>query len=328
MGQIDSAKPQISVIIPAYNAESWLARCVDSVLDQTYANVEVIIVDDGSVDGTAEIADACAAANPRVKAVHQSNKGLSGARNTGIERARGEKLYFLDSDDFIDSDHLEVLARTMAETGALMVVGGITEVDGDGALLSSVLVEPCVVDEKGYWDSFEAGCMRGQYNEYIVSCGKLFNKSIFDTERFDEGKIHEDEIIIHRLVSRAGRVAFANTAGYNYVRTAGSISHSPSASALLDSAEGILARCSHFEEQGWWDNAYEALIQVRGPLSLAVECDAAALSDDRARGIKKQWFSAFRRIARKISGKSKSKAGCLLFALSPRLFVATRRVKR
>lgn len=326
--QYSMANSLISVIVPAYNAVGWLARCVDSVLGQTYANVEIVIVDDGSSDGTARIADACAAADPRVRAVHQSNKGLSGARNTGIEHARGDKLYFLDSDDFIDSDHLETLARAMAETGAPMVVGGITEVDEAGTLLSSVLVEPCVVDEKGYWDSFEAGCLRGQYNEYIISCGKLFDKSIFDIERFDEGKIHEDEIIVHRLVSRAGRVAFANTAGYNYVRTAGSISHSPSLSALLDSAEGILARCSHFEKQGWWDNVFEALIQVRGPLSLAVECDAAALSDDRFRNIKKQWFSAFRRAARRIPGKSKSKVGCLLFALSPRLFVATRRMKR
>lgn len=103
----------ISVIVPVYNVERYLRRCVDSILHQTYRNLEVLLVDDGSTDASGAICDEYAAQEECVTAVHQKNGGLSAARNTGLERAQGTYLCFVDSDDFLDSRMLETLCRDL-----------------------------------------------------------------------------------------------------------------------------------------------------------------------------------------------------------------------
>ena len=103
---------QISVIVPVYNVEGYLARCVDSILGQTYENLEVILVDDGSRDGSGALCDAFARQDHRVKVIHKPNGGLSSARNTGIDAAQGEYLAFVDSDDWLEPDaYAQMLAR-------------------------------------------------------------------------------------------------------------------------------------------------------------------------------------------------------------------------
>ena len=324
----ENVRPLVSVIVPAYNAEGCLERCVRSVLVQTLGDLEVIVVDDGSADGTGALAVRLAADEARVRVVHRENGGLSAARNTGIDNARGELLYFLDSDDYIAPDVLEKLRLTMVETGAPMVVGGLVKVDEDGSALSRVVVEPAVVDERGYWDGYERVYQAEEHGEYVVSCGKLFDRRLFDDERFDEGKIHEDEFIIHRLVGAAGKVAFADTDGYSYVQTAGSIMHVPKASSYLDTVEALLARGSYFETRGWYDLAFTSICEARGGLSLAVETNRAVLKGERFSELKSRWGVAIRRIARKVPGNNGRKAACALFAASPSLYMAIKKTGR
>ena len=114
----------ISVIVPVYNVERYLRRCVDSILHQTYRNLEVLLVDDGSTDASGAICDEYAAQEECVTAVHQKNGGLSAARNTGLERAQGTYLCFVDSDDFLDSRMLETLCRDLQEQNADVAVVG------------------------------------------------------------------------------------------------------------------------------------------------------------------------------------------------------------
>ncbi len=317
-----SEKPLVSVIVPAYNVERWIERCVESVLAQTLADLEVIVVDDGSPDNAGALADAIAERDPRVRVIHQKNGGLSAARNVGIESARGSLLYFLDSDDYIDPDCLEVLRGAMVGTGAAMAVGGLVEVDEAGKELQRVLVEPKVVDERGYWDSFEADHQGEEYVEYIVSWNKLYDRSIFDHERFDVGKLHEDELIIHRLVARAGKVAFANTSGYRYVQTTGSIMHTPKPGPFLDAAEGFLARSVYFEERGWTDLAFSALCEARGSLVQCLETNPDSISDERFLKLKAGCFASQARFAPKTRREVKRRFDGLFFTFAPRLYVA------
>lgn len=114
----------ISVIVPVYNVERYLRRCVDSILHQTYRNLEVLLVDDGSTDASGAICDEYAAQEERVTAVHQKNGGLSAARNAGLERAQGTYLCFVDSDDFLDSRMLETLCCDLQEKDADVAVVG------------------------------------------------------------------------------------------------------------------------------------------------------------------------------------------------------------
>lgn len=320
----EAGMPLITVVVPAYNAENCLERCVESVLRQTLSDLEFIIVDDGSTDGTGVLADMLAERDRRITVIHQKNKGLPGARNTGIDNAKGRLLYFLDSDDYIAPDVLEVLHDAMKESGAPMIVGGITKVDGSGRILSRILIEPKTVGERGFWEDFEAEGGSETCIEYIVSWGKLFDKRLFDNERFDDGKIHEDEFIIHRLVARAGKVAFVSSVGYSYVQTAGSIMHTPRPSAFLDTTEALLARGSYFGRRGWNDLILTPLCLARGGLAAAAELDRATLDERRFKELRGQWLAAFRGAMFKAPGDIRRKMGCLLFAVSPTIYSAIR----
>ena len=121
--------PLISVIVPVYRVEEYLERCVKSILSQTYKNLEVILVDDGSPDQCPAICDACAEKDARVKVIHQENKGLSGARNAGIDAASGEYLAFVDSDDYVSPHFIEELYQLLQDTGCVLHLPG-RESDG------------------------------------------------------------------------------------------------------------------------------------------------------------------------------------------------------
>ena len=120
--------PRVSVVVPIYNVEPYLKKCVESLLSQTLEDIEILLVDDGSPDRCGEIADEYAAREPRVKAFHQKNAGLGPARNTGIEHATGEYVGFVDSDDWVDSQMFERLYSAAAKCDADIVVGGHRDV--------------------------------------------------------------------------------------------------------------------------------------------------------------------------------------------------------
>ena len=132
----------ISVIVPVYNVERYLRRCVDSILHQTYQDLEVLLVDDGSTDASGAICDEYAAQEERVTAVHQKNGGLSAARNAGLERAQGTYLCFVDSDDFLDSRMLETLCRDLQEQDADVAVVGFRTFEREEELAPAELAVP------------------------------------------------------------------------------------------------------------------------------------------------------------------------------------------
>lgn len=119
---MDNMQPIVSVVVPVYNVEKYLCRCIDSILNQTFTDFELILADDGSTDSCGAICDAYAAKDSRVKVIHRKNGGVSAARNTGLDAAEGEYIAFVDSDDYIDRDFLQVLVSAMEEVNADVVV--------------------------------------------------------------------------------------------------------------------------------------------------------------------------------------------------------------
>ena len=186
----------ISVIVPVYNIKEYLARCVDSILVQTWENLEILLVDDGSDDGTEKLVDELAKKDARIRVFHKQNGGSSSARNLGIDKARGAYLGFVDSDDYIEPFMYEKLYRAIQETGMPIAQGGRREIDEQGNLLPDICIPP---DEQTVYDGEtfirELLLHRGDCS----FCTKLTDASLFKDRRFPDGKLNED---FHPYINR------------------------------------------------------------------------------------------------------------------------------
>ena len=207
--------PLISVIVPVYRVEEYLERCVESILSQTYENLEVILVDDGSPDRCPAICDAYAGKDARVKVIHQENKGLSGARNAGIELAAGEYLAFVDSDDYVSPHFIEALYQLLQETGCAIgqcrfsyVKGEKLTEEGDSAF--------CIYRGESLMEQLYGPEEKATY--FVVAWNKLYRAELFKKTgiRYPEGRIHEDEATPYRLFHEARKMAFLDKAMYGY----------------------------------------------------------------------------------------------------------------
>lgn len=211
----------ISVIIPVYNVEEFLARCVDSILAQTYRNLEVILVNDGSKDTSGAICDIYGARDKRVTVIHKENGGLSSARNAGIEAATGEYLSFIDSDDWIEPDAYEHLMGLMERYQVKLVCGG--NMDVDGATGTKTLGLTPKKEEVITAEEFVGRMFLWQGCDSSV-CDKIFHRSLLENFRFPEGQVSEDVAITYKIVLGAQRAAMSDRPFYNYYHRVGSIS--------------------------------------------------------------------------------------------------------
>ena len=210
----------VSVIIPAYNVEQYVERCVYSVTKQTYRNLEIILVDDGSTDCTGIICDKLAKEDNRISVIHKTNGGLSDARNAGIDVSRGEYISFVDSDDYIASDMLEHMMNAMCETDISMVVVGFWKQSGDAREYCGPTTERVVSSEEALKDIYIG------HEIYPASWNKLYRRALFNNNRFAVGMINEDSEIITKLLVECKRVALVSKPLYIYMIREGSITQS------------------------------------------------------------------------------------------------------
>ena len=203
----------ISVIIPAYNVEKYLSRCLDSVCGQTYKELEIIVIDDGSTDATAQISDDYAAADPRVKVVHKKNGGVAAARNTALDMVCGAYVAFADADDYMEPDMLEKLYAAMNEHCADMVSCGYYEeysahTDKHGTGMGTVVYDKY----QAYEDYFRMG-------GYIGSgCwNKLMKKKVLEDVRYKDYVLGEDVEMLCRALDRCEVIVCIDHCGYHYI---------------------------------------------------------------------------------------------------------------
>lgn len=206
-GKINMDKPLISVIVPVYKVEQYLHNCIDSVLAQNYKNWELILVDDGSPDNCPQICDEYAFNDKRIKVIHKENGGLSSARNAGLEKAIGEYVSFLDSDDFWHSDYLSILLNLCVKY------------DADIAQCSYVRgIETNFPDINKVIDikSFDNHSIFLKGYSKIIVCGKLYKRYTIDEIRMPEGKINEDDFTTWKFYYRARKIVITNQSLYYY----------------------------------------------------------------------------------------------------------------
>lgn len=227
----------ISIIVPIYNVEPYLRKCVSSILEQTYQNLEIILVDDGSPDNCSAICDEYSEKDARIRVIHKENGGLSDARNAGIDTATGEYIIFVDSDDWISENCIEVLLQIQQKNHTLISVIDTVESDGTKESERSYSVG---YDIKEVYTAEEAMQVIFLQHEFNTSAwAKLYHISIFDGIRFTKGILYEDLDLIYRLIDKVGKISFSPAGKYYYFQRNDSIVH-----AKFDSRHFILVDIS------------------------------------------------------------------------------------
>lgn len=236
--------PRISIIIPAYNIEKYIRKCIDSILQQTYTDYEILIVNDGSTDQTGLICDEYKRLHPKIQVWHQENQGQSAARNLAINMACGEFITFIDGDDWISDDYLEQMIAAVDKTGADVSVCGLKYFN-DGEM-------PTFTPKKMYQYNVVPGrgvCICYYKMEPIITVGplgKLFRAELLKDIRFPVGKIYEDQGTIPRLLYLADKVVFITESElYAYCVRIGSTSHSNFSARRFEDVWNVNL-CYHF----------------------------------------------------------------------------------
>ena len=243
--------PTVTVIIPVYKVERYLDACVESVVRQSYADLEILLVDDGSPDRCPALCDAWAEKDPRIKVIHRENGGLSAARNSGIDAAMGEFLLFVDSDDLLEPDAVRRAVDAQRQQDADLVIFNLTYVDEENRPLpqpdfSGFTDE--ILDEDGVWQRCFALAETRIY--YVVAWNKLYRRSLFQHLRYAPGKRYEDQFLLPHLLAQCKTIACLAAPGYRYVQRSGSIMAQGSSRTYLDRPEYLLDWCAYFTQKG------------------------------------------------------------------------------
>ncbi|MBE5958646.1 MAG: glycosyltransferase family 2 protein [Lachnospiraceae bacterium] len=246
------SKPIISIIVPVYKVEKYLNKCVDSVLNQTFTDFELILVDDGSPDKCPKICDDYAQKDNRIVVIHKKNGGLSDARNSGLEIAKGEFIAFLDSDDYAASDMYEKLYKQITENNADMAICNYIHVEEteDGIKELEKYQVPC---NKSYnREQFIEELLKEHGGYFVPVWNKLYRKYLFEGLRFPKGKINEDEFVIHHIVQKCNKIICISDKLHYYLHREGSIMTNNNWVKRMDYGEALIDRY-HFAKK----NKYE-----------------------------------------------------------------------
>ena len=232
---------KISVIIPIYNVEKYLKRCIESVIKQTYSDLEIILVDDGSQDGCAKICDEYKKKDERIIVIHKKNGGLSDARNVGLKVATGEIISYIDSDDYLDLDMYEKMIKAMEEKNADIVVCG-TNIDYEDGHTKV----KCEKEEKSF-NREEALIELNSFKSFDMAVwNKLYKREVVDKIEFPVGKKSEDYFVMYQYFARAKKVVIINQAKYHYFQRSNSISRGKN--VTHDYIEGSKSQKEFFEK--------------------------------------------------------------------------------
>lgn len=239
---------KISLIVPIYNVEKYLNRCVDSIIRQTYSEIEIILINDGSTDNCLEICNKYKKQDKRIIVVDKENGGLSDARNAGIEIATGKYIMFIDSDDWIDSNMVNRLYSLISKKDACIAQCDFARVYNDENIyFNNENINIKVMDSKEAMISI----YKNNGVKSIVTWNKIYKKELFNTIRFPKGKIHEDEFTTYKLFDKCKKIIDTDEVMYYYRQRDGSIMKSEFSIKRLDVIEAIKERIKYFENKGY-----------------------------------------------------------------------------
>lgn len=238
--------PKLSVIVPVYKVEAYLDKCIQSIQNQTFEDLELILVDDGSPDNCGAICDEYAMKDKRIHVIHQKNGGLSAARNAGIDWAfansDSEFLSFIDSDDFIEPEMYEVMMKLQEKHGADMVQ---CEHCGETDFLSvnqrAENDAETVLDGKAFLKKMFA-LTGARFTNSVSACSKIYRKTLFEHIRYPDGRVFEDEGTTHKICIAAEKIVITDACFYHYIQRKGSIIKTLDSRKLHDKQLALLER--------------------------------------------------------------------------------------
>ena len=249
--------PTVSILVPVYKAEKTLDACVESILAQSYADFELLLIDDASPDHCPEMCDAWAEKDPRIRALHpaKTGPGPSGARNAGLDAAKGQWLTMVDSDDTVAPDLLEKLLAGAERSGAELVLCNCRPVTEDGAEhplpADEQFAKETVLDVNAFWDAFNTPWI----NQFTGTAHRLYAAKLFDGVRYPLGMLHEDYYVLPDLIARCTKILCLPFTGYYVLRHAGSITDGAKHEVRLAMTKGDIHRAEYFLQNGWYDRA-------------------------------------------------------------------------
>lgn len=223
------ANPLITIVIPVYNVENYLHKCVNSVINQTYTNLEIILVDDGSPDNCGKICDEYEKMDSRIKVIHKSNGGLSDARNAGIDIANGKYISFIDSDDYVDLDYIEFLYNQIFKYNTSIAICSHRVLYDTGKIIEKQTNEVSVLDSKKVLE-------RILYDEGIdlSAWAKLYDINLFKDIRYPKGRLYEDSATTYLLIDKCDKIVIASKSKYNYMIRRNSITNNKFTTKKMD----------------------------------------------------------------------------------------------
>ena len=243
----------ISVIVPIYNVEEYLDECIESICNQTYDNLEIIMIDDGSTDRSGNIADKWAKLDKRCNIYHKKNEGISVARNCGIEKAKGKFLIFVDSDDLIEKNMIERLHQEIKKENVDIVCCGIkSRKNSKNEECYFELEDRIFTFEEYLSEMYFHKTMQDETNiviPFTVAWNKIYRATLFNNIRYPQGKIHEDSYIIHHLVYEAKKIKWINEPLYIYRERGGSIMQDKYSPKRMDDFYALIDRVEFIQDK-------------------------------------------------------------------------------
>lgn len=244
MTRSDLHYPLISVIVPVFNVEDYLVRCIDSILNQIYSNLEIILIDDGSPDKCGMICDYYAGRDGRITVIHSKNEGLSAARNKGIDISKGEYITFIDSDDYVSDGYILKMVQVAEKFQCDVVQCGF--VKGESSVFP-------VISQSTKIEFFDNSSVFFNRKLKVTAWAKLFRSEVLKPFRFPEGKINEDEFFTYKVVYFSKKVVIMDISLYYYFQSPSSIMRGKNKKIRLDFIDAYQERLDLFLRNGEHD---------------------------------------------------------------------------
>ena len=304
----------ISIIIPVYNIEKYIHRCIQSIINQTYRNIEIIIVDDGSTDNSGTVCDELAKADNRIFVYHKQNGGAADARNYGLEKATGSYIGFVDGDDFIHPQMYELLLQTAIQYNAdLTACKNVRE--NEQKFMASRFDEDTIESKVKIIDPFEAVIRPHELD--ICPWNKLYKTSLFEEIKYPAGKMCEDEFVFHHIIFAAQKIRLLDIPLYYYENREGSVMYGINEKRIEDGNEALLDRVSFVAENKWTDIL---------PYAIMNYCDFCIYHYRNLKKNSDEYTKIMERLHDRVRSILNSYKGCSihiryrLFAISPTMY--------
>lgn len=308
----------VSVIIPVYNVAKYLDQCLQSVINQSYNDLEIILIDDGSTDESGKMCDKYADIDSRIRVVHSANGGLSAARNKGLDIATGEWIMFLDSDDVMYPTAVEDMAATILNTSADMVIGTYHRLSCEGMLQNTVRESEASLDfvpisEFDFWELFNSNM------KYCVVWTKIYSADIWKDLRFPEGHINEDLYVLGDIVKQCRHIVNTNHSVVGYRVREGSIMHTEGFRKSIDNSYAALDLTIYL-----FDRFSENILPINAINSMwkrgfnhlrdGIKDGLININDSQVKSLIRRYYSQHRKMF-KIASPFRRKCSLLMFSI-------------